>query len=457
MYAFIWDFFCDWYLELSKGELNPNVFLFLRATLDSLLDPQLTLDPLRNENGQIVDFLLAGGNSASYAFLGQPASRLVGCTITSLFPGVAEQGLLDCYRHVMDSGEPLLLTDYTYTNQDVLGRDLVVDLSAVRAADSLSLTWRDVSERYSKAQALAASEECYRLLADNSLTLIVRIRDNRLTWLSSNAQSILGAPPEQWMGRSVQELLHPDDLALTVSAQTALQQGRAIERQGRLLTADGTYHWFSIAAKPFLDAHGTPDGLQASLRNIDQEVAAAAELDYRARHDLLTGLLNRNSMQERLEALLADPDPRAGSTGVLFIDVDKFKQVNDTCGHAAGDVALITLADRIRHGLRQNDLAGRMGGDELLVVLQGLHAREHATAIAEELRAAGCQTIPHDSGNLEVSLSIGVAIANPGETVDTLLARADAAMYVAKQAGRNQVITIDTDPTNKLQHQEQDG
>ncbi|QPN64070.1 PAS domain S-box protein [Synechococcus sp. CBW1004] len=439
-------------MTIARQQLDSQR-LFLRATLDSLLDPQLTLDPLRNENGRIVDFLLADGNSASYAFLGQPASRLLGRTITSIFPGVAKQGLLDCYRNVMDSGEPLLLTDFVYTDQEVLDRDLVVDLSAVRAADSLSLTWRDVSERYSKAQALAASEERYRLLTDNAIRLIVRIRDNRLIWLSNNAQSILGAPPEQWIGRSVQELLHPDDLALTLSAQTALQQGGAIERQGRLLTADGTYHWFSIAAKPFLDAHGTPDGFQVSLCNIDQEVAAAAELDYRASHDLLTGLLNRNSILERLEALLADPDPRAGSTGVLFIDVDKFKQVNDTCGHAAGDAALITLADRIRHCLRQNDLAGRMGGDELLVVFQGLHAREQATAIAEKLRAAGCQPIPHNGGNLEVSLSIGVAIANPGETVDTLIARADAAMYSAKQGGRNQVITIDTDidPNSQLQ------
>ena len=127
---------------------------------------------------------------------------------------------------------------------------------------------------------------------------------------------------------------------------------------------------------------------------------------------------------------------------MLFLDVDRFKQVNDSCGHAAGDAVLITLAERIHSCLRQHDLAARMGGDELLVVLQGLDEIAQAVAIAEKLRVAGQQPIPWEGGRVEVSLSIGVALAIPGENVDALIARADQAMYVAKQGGRNQVITV---------------
>ena len=419
---------------------------YLRATLNSLLDPHITLDPLRDEEGRIVDFLFAGGNPASYNFIGMPPNRLLGKRLTSIFPGVAEQGLLDRYRHVMETGEPLVLTDFLYSNQEVLEHDIITDLSAVRAADSLSLTWRDVTERYSKARALAESEERYRLLAENAADLIVRIKDNRLVWLSSNAITILGAPPQHWINRSVQELLHPDDLASYLKDVTHLERSDTLSRHCRIRTADGEYHWFSMSVRVFRDGSGGPDGISAALRNIDAEVAAARELDYRASHDLLTGLLNRREVIERLEVLLSHPDPRVGHTGLLFIDVDRFKQVNDSCGHAAGDAVLITLTERIRSCLRQDDLAARMGGDELLVVLQGLDAIGQAVAIAEKLRLAGQQPIPWAGGSVEVSLSIGVALAAPGENVDGLIARADQGMYSAKQGGRNQVITVASQP-----------
>lgn len=428
---------------------------FLKATLNSLLDPHLTLDPLRDENGRILDFLLASGNKASFTFLGVEPSRLVGRRLTSIFPGVAEQGLLDRYRHVMATGEPLVLTDFTYTDQEVLGHDITVDISAVRAAGSLSLTWRDVGERYSRAQALAASEERYRLLAENATDLILHIKDHKLVWISTNAETILGAPPPYWIGKGIQELLHPEEHSDYLEAQAVLERNPVMNRPCRLRNAAGEYHWFSVSARTFRDATGRPDGSSAALRNIDAEVAAATELDYRARHDLLTGLINRTEAISRLEALLAHTDPRAGQSAVLFIDIDKFKQVNDTYGHAAGDAVLITLAQRITGCLRQGDLAARMGGDELLIVLSGLHDPQQATAIAEKLRRAAEQPITSDGTTMQVSFSIGVAIANAGDSVDALIARADAAMYAAKQAGRNQVISIDS--RNQQQPQRQQG
>jgi diguanylate cyclase (GGDEF)-like protein len=127
--------------------------------------------------------------------------------------------------------------------------------------------------------------------------------------------------------------------------------------------------------------------------------------------------------------------------------MDKFKNVNDTCGHAAGDEVLRVMADRIRRCLRStDDLGARVGGDELLVVLHGVQDLQNAVTVAEKLRASAAEPIPIPGGTVNTTVSIGVTLARPGEKTEALVARADDAMYRAKQTGRNQVISIDSEP-----------
>ena len=128
---------------------------------------------------------------------------------------------------------------------------------------------------------------------------------------------------------------------------------------------------------------------------------------------------------------------------MLFCDIDRFKGINDTFGHGAGDEVLRTLGDRVSAAIRVDDFAARIGGDEILVVLTGVSDLDAAEAVAEKIRSAAAEAIPYDGGpDLHTSLSIGVAIAHPGESSDALIERADNAMYAAKRAGRDQVVTI---------------
>jgi diguanylate cyclase (GGDEF)-like protein len=171
----------------------------------------------------------------------------------------------------------------------------------------------------------------------------------------------------------------------------------------------------------------------------------SAELQLRATTDELTGLLNRRALLEQLQTLMgqADRRRRQDHLGLLFCDLDLFKEVNDSLGHATGDMVLQTVAARTRSCLRAGDLSGRTGGDEFLVVLNAIPDQNTAMTVAEKINQAIAEPIPTPRLRVNITVSIGVAIVRPDEGMDELIARADQAMYQAKQAGRNQVIRID--------------
>jgi diguanylate cyclase (GGDEF)-like protein len=186
------------------------------------------------------------------------------------------------------------------------------------------------------------------------------------------------------------------------------------------------------------------DGIVATSRIVDAEVAAEQQLEHRARTDELTELLNRKEVLSRIETLGAQSRRSGHELAVLFCDLDRFKEINDRHGHAAGDEVLRVTADRLRSILRtSDDLAARIGGDELLVVLHGVQDMDNAVAIAEKLRTAAAQPVSTPAGPVTATLSIGVTLARPDETTDTLVARADSAMYRAKHSGRNRIVPFE--------------
>jgi diguanylate cyclase (GGDEF)-like protein len=127
---------------------------------------------------------------------------------------------------------------------------------------------------------------------------------------------------------------------------------------------------------------------------------------------------------------------------VLFCDIDRFKTINDTWGHAVGDMVLTTVAGWVRECVRDGDTVGRVGGDELLVLLSGIHSVDELAEIAEDVRRRAAQPIHHAGNAIRVTLSIGATLAVPGESVSAMTARADSAMYQAKRAGRDAVIRM---------------
>ncbi len=300
-------------------------------------------------------------------------------------------------------------------------------------------SWRDVSDLVEAQQRLLDSEQRYRLLAEHSSDVILLERDGIVDWASPSLTPALGWAPDEWIGRRLEHFTHPGDIGIMQSGRTAVSQGETRVVTVRARQKHGGHHWIEVHAGPVMDGDGRVDGVLASFRVVDTEVMARQQLDLQARFDALTGLMNRKEIFELLNSVSGHRHRQGQETAVLFCDVDEFKHINDTLGHAVGDEVLRTLAERIRSALRREDAAARVGGDELLIVLTGIHSLEGAAAVAEKIRQAAAAPIALVEGPVQVTLSIGLTLMAAGESVDQAIARADEAMYDAKRGGRNRV------------------
>ena len=286
----------------------------------------------------------------------------------------------------------------------------------------------------------ADAEMRYRILADNAVDIVVHLRDGEVAWVSPSVEAALGRPPQGWTGSDFDRHVHPRDLGTVIAALRRVEAGESVLQRFRVRSVDGSYHWVEGHGKPYVDAEGNIDGLIAAVRMVDDQVAAEQRLERLARFDTLTGLVNRAEAISRLESALEQPQPAGTHVGVLFCDVDRFKEVNDTWGHGIGDFVLATLAARIRGSVRRGDTVGRTGGDEILVVLPGVGSIDELAQIAETIRCRAAEHIQVAGTTICATLSIGATLALPGDSVDTITARADAAMYQAKFGDRNTVV-----------------
>lgn len=300
------------------------------------------------------------------------------------------------------------------------------------------------SELHQSHERLRNSERRHRLLADNALDVIT-ISDSkgRPTYISPSIEKVRGWSVAEAMALPMEQHLRPEGCATVVAA---LQQTTDAVDNGLPLPTfrmeleqshkNGGWIWTDVNSSCIVDEAGHYIGTMIVYRDISERKQLEAELLQRANIDDLTGLLTRRELLEQLENLLNETRRRQhDELGLLFLDLDLFKQINDSLGHAAGDTVLRTVAERVSHRLRAEDLAGRIGGDEIVVVLKGVPNLTAAITVAETIIEAIEQPIHGNDFEIAITASLGVTLARPDEGLDDLMARADTAMYKAKQDG----------------------
>lgn len=243
----------------------------------------------------------------------------------------------------------------------------------------------------------------------------------------------VGSRVDDWLAR-----VHPDDLAELRRSLEAHISGRVpwLHHEYRIRRRSGDFLWVLIRGVLETDEEGRRR-LAGSQTDISERQRIKLKLEYSARHDALTGLLNREQLNQVLIASIASlRRPGARCAALLFIDLDRFKVINDSLGHAVGDQVLVHIAERLRATMRQGDELARFGGDEFVMVLNDLASLADADQVAERVLAQLRQPLCFDGRCLVVNCSIGVAPLQPGQDLRDALQAADLALYNAKEAGK---------------------
>jgi diguanylate cyclase (GGDEF)-like protein/PAS domain S-box-containing protein len=310
----------------------------------------------------------------------------------------------------------------------LLGALLVIELLGAAAAgrEALEADLRQSEQRFSA------------LVTSSSDIVIIAGADGILQYASPAFESVLGYPSADVVSILGETLIHPDDRAgLHAAMAAAGVPGSVIHKEVRLRRSDGDWLWFE-AAITNLTADPNVNGFVADLRDITRRKNAEDQLAHAALHDALTGLPNRTLILNRAEQMLARSRRQHTPLAALFLDLDNFKDINDTLGHEAGDQLLAGVAARLTGALREGDTVGRLGGDEFVVLVEGASLAAGSEVVAERIRdvLATPFSIAASDTPLEVTASIGIAEgdrAQPGE----LLRDADIALYRAKARGKH--------------------
>jgi diguanylate cyclase (GGDEF)-like protein/PAS domain S-box-containing protein len=288
----------------------------------------------------------------------------------------------------------------------------------------------------SRVAGLKGPPELALLILEHSVDgVMAHTLDGRLVYFNDMAAQELGYTRDEFAALGPYGWVDEENIALVPSRLAVIRQRGSLLFTSRGVRKDGSVIHTEVNTR--LVMFEGEELVVSVVRNVTEQTLAHERIRHLAFHDRLTGLANRMKLEDDLRFALASADRHDDLVGVIFLDLDDFKPVNDELGHAAGDDVLCEVADRIRSCVREGDTVARLGGDEFLVVVARMGSREDLAGVARKIEDRVEEPIAVAGRSVRVTASAGLATYDPGEAAEDLINRADHAMYRAKQAGES--------------------
>lgn len=372
---------------------------------------------------------------------------LIGKSITDYFELESVHLIEKRIRESFQIGVPVPPTEEKLMRLDGTVIDLEVTGITINheGKPAFLMMYHDITKRKQAEEALRQSEKNYRLIAENMTDLVCVINwEGFFKYASPSHVTVLGFPSEAYEGNRARDWMHKDDFPKVrkqLDDMVKTKEGGVLEYRFR--DVKGNWIWLEGKSTPVFDEKGYFRHFLVVSREITERRMHEEKLSHMAFHDTLTGLPNRRFFKERLEQALKEAERYERKMAVMFMDMDKFKHINDTLGHDAGDKILKQFSNRVQSYLLESDTIARQGGDEFIILLSEIQEEKDGIRIAKRILSSLQEPFHLDEHVIKTTTSIGIAFyPTDGITRHELMNLADTALYVAKEEGRNNYKTV---------------
>lgn len=385
------------------------------------------------------DLVLKWVSPSARTMFGWDPDAMIGLTAADFVHPEDVAGVRTAVMASEHTGEPILLryrwrcADGTYRWVEAAGSP-IPEQGQREGARVVRL--RDIEQQVRAEHDLAAREEQYRMLAENASDVVWQIApDGRLRWASQSTSRVLGWESTEVLGHAALEYVRPEHRGGLIAMRARVFGGESTSGEFQFIRADGSYRWMEVVIHPIFTESGV--ARIAALRDVEEEVKARTQLEFALGHDQLTGLAVRRVTLGRIAAAQQRLSSSAAKVGVLSIGIDSLTTINEGLSYGAGDLVITAVAARLVAAVDGADLVGRGTGDEFLVLLPELSSGAAAASRADELRSAAAGVVQAAGQEVQVTVSVGIAVGGRADAPESLLHQAGLALREAKHQGRN--------------------